>query len=125
LLGLTEPDALVVVDGLALETVAELATGFRARIVVLDDAASPSAAGVIVGAERVPLSAGAVAGAVLARPTRGDAFIDSVINAVRAAGRVVGVGAFGERSDLVPLARAGTLWVAERAAPRVGITRRR
>lgn len=125
LLDLTEPDALVVVDGLSLETAAELATGFRARVVVLDDAALPWAAAVIVGAERVPLGAGAAAGAVLARAHRSDPFIDSVIRAVREGGRVVGVGPFAARGDLVHLARDGTLWAAERAQPRVGLTRRR
>jgi len=125
LLGLSEPDALVVVDGLALEMVGELAASLGARVIVLDDEASPSAAGVIVGAERVPLGAGAVVAAFLARPYRSHAFIDSVINAVRAGGRVAGVGSFPERGDLAELARDDTLWVAERARPRVGITRRR
>jgi len=93
LLALAEPGRLVLTDGASSQVIAELTDVFGAIVVALDTPVGTRASAQLNGAETVPLAAGAARGALLLRPSRSTAFIESVVRALAGGGRMVGAPA--------------------------------
>lgn len=124
-LSLTEPDVMVLADGLPSTVSAALVSDYAARIIEFDGDAGPHVAAPIHGAARVPLPRGAAGAAVLLRTGRDPAFTASVVQALRARGRCVGAIDTDLPDGLSELARDAQCWVAERDADPARVTLQR
>jgi hypothetical protein len=123
-LALTEP-GVVIVDGVAARIADELCRDFGALVVSLDPDEPARTSTVIDGAERVPLAPAVARGAVLLRPGRDAAFVESAASALESAGRILAVATLPLAAGLRELARDANFWVAVRAEHTVPVTLRR
>jgi hypothetical protein len=112
LMGLSEPGALVVMDGASAETVKVLTRVYGARVVVID-ARVQDAAAATVGAPRIPFfncaRAVALQGDACAEP-----LLASAADALIAGGRFIASVRAALPAGVKELARNDIVWVAER-----------
>jgi uncharacterized protein YbaR (Trm112 family) len=125
LLGLADPGASVLVDGLPDDVIAALAQDAGARLVALDAPARPATAVAVRGAPLVPFAAGTFAAAACCRPGRDAPWMASLVRALRPGARVVAPDALPLPAGLRELARAEGIWVAERQAGAAPVPLRR
>lgn len=119
LLGLTDPGAPVLADGVPADALHALAEAAGARVIVMDPAhplPAGEAAAIVRGAPLVPFAAATIAAAACFRPGRDAAWMASLVRALRPAARVVAPDALTLPPGLRELARAEGIWVAERLA---------
>ena len=124
-LGLTEPEGIVVVDGLDSQVADALSRDFGAVVVALDPVQAGSGSNVIVGAERVPLATASARGVVLLRAGRDAPFAASAVAALVPAGRMLATASLPVPPGVRELARDAHLWVAERERLGVPVSIRR
>lgn len=112
-LGLTEPGALVVTDGVTSDAECALADEYGAQIVAIDPFAGSRAPVIIRRPPAVPLAARSARGAVLLRADRDERFVASAVLSLAPGGRLVAASAI-RATGVVELARESSLWVGER-----------
>jgi len=124
-LNATEPGATLVLGGSWAEAAQELSVMTDTRVLALNASKrveESETVGLIHVSSEIPLAPGSVLGVALDASFPSEIF-SSVVNVVRAGGRIVGPAALEPPRDLAVLARDESYWVAEKAAEMISLRR--